>query len=370
MIKYIYKSILCLSSLGLISCKESSKMNNSKYVKLDSLLQQYVQQKKNNCVGISVAVVSGYDVVYHKGFGVTNLETQEPTQSYHNFHVASISKTFVATAVMQLVEQGKIKLDDPLVKHLPYCSLKGVDFQRITIKQMLNHSSGFPDTDDYEWEKAVSDDGAAERYVRGLSNEKMLCPPETAFHYSNIAYDVLGDLIAKVSGISFEKYVKDSILTPLEMTESSFYYPEIKPNLRTTPYVGIPATLSKIYPYNRMHAPSSTLNTSALELANWAIVNLNNGVFKDRKILSSANHTLMFTPTFKTDRDDEEIGLSWFLSTIKGIKHIEHFGGDTGYGSVLSLLPEKKLGIIVLFNSEEVERGDVRDLIRDVMLSE
>jgi CubicO group peptidase (beta-lactamase class C family) len=365
-----FKSLIFLTFLGLISCKESSKMDNRKFVKLDSLMQQYVQQKKNNCVGISVAVVSDQEVVYHKGFGVTNLETNEPMQSYHNFHAASISKTFVATAVMQLVEQGKLKLDDPLVKHLPYCSLKGVDFQRITIKQLLNHSSGFPDTDDYEWEKAVSDEGASERYVRSLGNEKTLCPPETEFHYSNIAYDVLGDLIAKVSGVSFEKYVKDSILAPLEMTESSFYYPEIKSNLRTTPYVGIPATLSKIYPYNRMHAPSSTLNTSALELANWAIANLNNGVFKDKKILSPANHVLMFTPTFNTDHDGEEIGLSWFLRTIKGIKHVEHFGGDTGYGSVLSLLPEKKLGIIVLFNSEEVERGEVRDLIRNVLLSE
>jgi CubicO group peptidase (beta-lactamase class C family) len=364
------KSLLIpLGFLAFISCTKSVKMDN-KFSKIDSLMQQYVQQKKNNCVGIAVAIVHGQELVYHKGFGVTNLETKEPVQSYHNFHAASISKTFVATAIMQLVEKGKIKLDDPLVKHLPYFSLKGVDFQRITIKQMLNHSSGFPDTDDYEWEKGASDDGAAERYVRSLENETMICPPETAFHYSNVAYDVLGDLIAKVSGVSFEKYVKDSILTPLEMPESSFFYPEIKQNLRTTPYVGIPATLSKIYPYNRMHAPSSTLNTSALELANWAIANLNQGVFKDKKILNPTNHALMFVPTFKTDSNGEEIGLSWFLRTIKGIKHIEHFGSDTGYGSVLSLLPQKKLGIIVLFNSDEVEIGEVRDLIRDILLSE
>jgi CubicO group peptidase (beta-lactamase class C family) len=342
----------------------------NKFAKIDGLLQQYVQQKKNNCVGIAVAIVSGKEVVYHKGFGVTNLETVAPLQSYHNFHAASISKTFVATAVMQLAEQGKIKLDDPLAKHLPYCTLQGVDFQQITIKQMLNHSSGFPDVDDYEWEKSVADDGAAERYVRSLGNEKMLCAPETAFHYSNIAYDVLGDLIAKMSGVSFEKYMKDSILTPLEMTESSFYYPEIKHNLRTRPHVGIPAKVSKIYPYNRMHAPSSTLNTSALELANWAIANLNNGVFKDKKILKPANHAFMFTPTFKTDKDGEEIGLSWFIRTIKGVKHVEHFGGDTGYGSVLTLLPEEKIGIIILFNSEEVERGDLRDKIRDILMSE
>jgi CubicO group peptidase (beta-lactamase class C family) len=94
---------------------------------------------------------------------------------------------------------------------------------------------------------------------------------------------------------------------------------------------------------------------------------LNNGVFKDKKILKPANQALMFIPTFKTDKDGEEIGLSWFIDTIKGIKHVEHFGGDTGYGSVLTLLPEKKMGIIILFNSEEVERGEVRDLIRDTL---
>jgi CubicO group peptidase (beta-lactamase class C family) len=368
MIKNTFYSI-CFLFLGTVACNNSQpKMMDKKYKKIDALVQSVLE--KNNYVGVSVVVVKGNEIVYAKGFGVTSLETHEPLQTYHNFHVASVSKTFVATAVMQLVEQGKIKLDNPLVKHLPYCSLQGVDFQKITIKQMLNHSSGFPDTDDYEWEKSVADDGAAERYVRSLGNEKLLCAPNTAFHYSNIAYDVLGDLIAKISGVSFEKYVKDSILTPLKMTESSFYYPEIKHNLRTMPHVGIPATVSKIYPYNRMHAPSSTLNTSALELANWAIANLNKGVYKDKKILSPANHALMMTPTFKTDRDGEEIGLSWFIRTIKGVKHVEHFGGDTGYGSVLTLLPEKNMGIIILFNSEEVECGDVRDKIRDILLTQ
>jgi CubicO group peptidase (beta-lactamase class C family) len=359
---------LALFLLATIACNPPQNMTNKKSKKIDALIQSLIG--KNNNVGIAMAVVEGNKRVYAKGFGVTNLETNQAMAAHHILHVASVSKTFVATAIVQLEEQGKIKLNDPLVKHLPYCQLQGADFQRITIRQMLNHTSGFPDTDDYEWEKAVADDGAAERYVRSLSNEKLLCAPETAFHYSNIAYDVLGDLIAKVSGMSFEKYVKDHILTPLEMPESSFFLPEIKAELRTYPHVGKPPTLGNIYPYNRMHAPSSTLNTNVLELSNWAIANLNEGVFKDKRILTPANHAMMMTPTFKSDREGEEIGLSWFIRTIKGIKHVEHFGGDTGYGSVLTLLPEKKMGIIILFNSEEVLRAEVRDKIRDILLSE
>jgi CubicO group peptidase (beta-lactamase class C family) len=87
-------------------------MTDKKSKEIDMFVQSVLE--KSNYVGVSVAVVKGNEIVYAKGFGVTSLETHEPLQSYHNFHVASVSKTFVATAVMQLVEQGKIKLDDPL----------------------------------------------------------------------------------------------------------------------------------------------------------------------------------------------------------------------------------------------------------------
>jgi CubicO group peptidase (beta-lactamase class C family) len=236
---------------------------------------------------------------------------------------------------------------------------------------MLNHTSGMPDVEDYEWEKKVDDEGAAERFVRSLVTYKLVSDPGAEYHYSNIAFDVMADLIAKVSGVSFEKYTKDNILGPLGMTESSFYAPEIKKSLRTSPHLGKPAVVSPIYPYNRMHAPSSTLNTNVLELAHWAIANMNGGRFRGKQILSPPSHLMMMTPTFIINSEfKRSMGLSWFMYPYQGITNYEHGGSDLGYRSLLTLIPEKNLGIILMSNLEETRIYDVRNKIRDILLSQ
>ena len=115
-----------------------------------------------------------------------------------------------------------------------------------------------PDVEDYEWDKPQSDEGAAERFVRAMASERLLWAPGGGWRYSNnMAFDALGDVIAKVSGQSFETYVRANILEPLGMKNSSFIHAEIGEALRTTGHVGNPARVSAVYPYNRRHAPSS-----------------------------------------------------------------------------------------------------------------
>jgi CubicO group peptidase (beta-lactamase class C family) len=340
---------------------------NKNLIQIETLAQAAIAT--DNQVGMAISVVQGDNIVFAKGFGVKSLQTKKAMTPDSTFHVASISKTFVAAAIMQLVEKQKIQLDDPLIKHLPYFKLQSPDFSRLTIKQMLNHTAGFPDVEDYEWEKAVADDDALERYTRSLSNTTLLTAPATAFNYSNMAYNVLGDLIAKVSGVSFEQYMREHIFTPLEMVESSFFFPEVKPALRTSPHIGSPPTVSPVYPYNRMHAPSGTLNSNVFELSHWAIANLNGGVFKGKSILSATNQALLFAPTFRIETENAAIGLSWFLQTRNGIEQIEHTGSDTGYVSVLTLFPKQKMAIIILANSEEAKIMALSDQIRDLLLS-
>ena len=319
--------------------------------------------------GISIAITHGEKILYAKGFGVTDLKTREKMEPKHIFHVASVSKTFAATAVMQLYEKGKIDINNPLVTYLTYFRMNDERYKTITIKQMLNHTSGMPDVEDYEWEKAVGDEGAAERYTRSIADKKLISEPGDEFHYSNMAFDVFADLIAKVSGMSFEKYVKQNIFIPLEMNESSFFAPEIKKSLRTSPHVGNPAMVSPVYPYNRMHAPSSTLNTNVLELSNWAIANLNKGKFKSIRILSPEMQTMMMTPSFTVNNANHtSIGLSWFMYPYQGMINYEHGGSDLGYKSMLTLIPEMKTGIVLLSNFEETRMYDVRNKVRDILL--
>jgi CubicO group peptidase (beta-lactamase class C family) len=126
--------------------------------KVDPVIQQVM--KSYDLPGLAIAIVKDDKIVYAKGFGVKNLETKDPITAKSLFQMASISKPFSATAIMQFVERGKVDFDDPVVKYLPYFKINDERYKEITIRQMLSHISGMPDVRDYEWDKPEYDDGA------------------------------------------------------------------------------------------------------------------------------------------------------------------------------------------------------------------
>jgi CubicO group peptidase (beta-lactamase class C family) len=275
------------------------------------------------------------------------------------FHMASVSKPFVATALAQLIEQGRIQLDAPVITYLPYFKLDDERYRDITLQQMLSHVSGMPDEPDYEWEKPQYDEGALERYVRSLASLKLITPPGEKYAYSNIAFECLGDVIARVSGMPFDDYVKEYILNPAGMTESTFLKPEHLPGNWAAPHLSsLASTAWKEYPYNRMHGPSSTLHSNALEMCNWAITNLNQGEFNGRQVLKPSSYDLLWKPWAEKTGEIQQnspvqmhhVGLSWFLGEYRGEKVIAHSGGDTGFRTNFILLPDRKAAVVVLCN--------------------
>ncbi len=339
---------------------------------IDAEIDTYLveQVEAADIPGLAVAVVKNGSVIFSRAYGVRELGKEEKLTSEHVFHFASVSKPFVATAIVQLAERGKLELSDPVVKHLRYFHLGDERYREITIQQMLNHTAGMPDVEDYEWDEPQFDDEAAERYVRSIASERLLWAPGSGWAYSNMAFDTLGDLIAKVSGVSFEEYVRVSILEPIGMKNSSFIYPEIDESFRTTGHVGNPAIVSDIYPYNRRHAPSSTLNSSVAEMTRWMLVNLNRGELDGRRILSAESHDLLWTPTTEKPADTFplpnalQMGLSWGLGEHAGHRTVFHGGRDTGFRSYVLLLPDDGIGIVLASNWEQI---NIRALARNIL---
>ena len=319
---------------------------------LDDNLPPFIQNviRSHELPGLAIGIVANNEVVYARGWGVKSIETQEPISMTTVFHMASISKPFVATAIAQLLEQGQVQLDAPVVTYLPYFKLDDNRYRDITVQQMLSHVSGMPDVMDYEWGAPRYDGGALEHYVRSLSSEKLICEPGGKFAYSNMAFECLGDVIAKVSGMSFDDYVKRYILDPAGMAESSFLKPEHLPGNWAAPHVRVLTNLAwASYPYNRMHGPSSTLHSSALEMCHWAIVNLNRGKFRDSKILNPSSYDLLWQPRAEAG-EGRQVGLSWFLGEYRGEKTVEHGGGDVGFNTYFIMLPDKGAAVAVLCN--------------------
>ena len=338
--------------------------------RLDSVLTPYIDKlvTSYDLPGLAIGVTNDNQIVYAKTFGYLNIETKEPATLTSLFHMASVSKPFVATAIMQLVEQEKIDLDSPVVSYLPYFKLDDVNYKAITIRQMLNHTSGMPDVQDYEWYKPAYDEGALERYVRSISSMEMQSTPGEKFAYSNMAFECLGDVIAKVSGISFADYVKKHILNPAGMKESTFLKPDYLPPNWAAPHARIfSAKLWDEYPYNRMHGPSSTLHSNVLEMCNWAMINLNHGTYEGNSILKPESYDLLWKPWFQNG-EEGHVGLSWFLRKYRDQDTIGHSGDDTGFITDFVMLPEKNVSVVVLCNSILAPVQDIKAATLDIIL--
>lgn len=307
---------------------------------------------KGQLPGFAIGVVKNGKLIYAKGFGVSKLGANTPVTSRSLFHMASVTKTFVATAVMQLVEQGKIDLDAPITKYLPYFKLDDERYRDIKVRQMLSHTSGIPDVTDYHWDKPEYDAGALERFVRSIANQKLVFTPGERFAYSNTAYEILGDLIAKVSGESFEDYVQHHLLTPLGMKDSTLLLREANQQLLTSPHVeeGGKVVVSKVFPYNRAHSPSSTLYSSIEDMSRWAIANLNHGELDGRRILKRETAESMWQAS--VDALNMKEGISWFTTELQGHRLVMHDGGDVGFESRLLLAPDDSVAVIAMTNSD------------------
>lgn len=340
---------------------------------LDKVIKDFMDNE--TIQGLAIGVVYKNEVIYTKGFGVKNVETKELVTEKSLFHMASVSKTFVATGIMQLVQRGKINLDAPLVDYLPYFKLQDERYKEITIRQLLNHISGMPDEPDYEWDKPQYDEGSLERYVRAQKDKALMWNPGEKFAYSNIAFEILGDVIAKISGVSFEDYMKKNILDVLDMKESDFNKPLVSRELITTPHVlgiegGFGPKVSKIYPYNRCHGPSSTLCSNVLEMCNYAIANMNYGEFNGKRILEKESYLELWREQAVTGWEGHttKVGLSWFLGEHKGHKVKSHSGGDTGYLSNLILFPENNSALVVMSNSDYMSMNSLTTALMDVVV--
>lgn len=337
------KHLLCVVMLcSLFSCQQNSTTTSlSESQKLDEFI--ITIKKSFDAPGLAVGIVKDGKVFYSGAKGFQGLDTQDALTTKSMFHMASVSKPFVATCIVQLAEKGKIDLDEKLTYYLPYFKMADDRYKDITVRHMLTHTSGIPDVKDYEWDKPQYDDGAAERFARSHTSIGLDFTPGESYSYSNAAFDILVDVIAKVSKVSFEDYVEQNIFNPVGMVNSTFYYPEVSANIATKPHIlgdSLTMVVSEVYPFNRRHAGSSTLNSCIEDMLLWAEVNLNKGVINGKRIYSEESYNLL-THSQRKLSENASIGLSWFSSKINGDVKISHSGGDTGYSSYFALFQRK-----------------------------
>jgi CubicO group peptidase (beta-lactamase class C family) len=335
--------------------------------KLSSLMQ------KESVVGMSIGVLLDDELVFASGYGVRELGKEDAITKQSVFHWASVSKPFVATAVMQLVEGGQLSLNDRLADLLPYFLMADERYREITVEQLLTHTSGMPDVDDYEWDRPQHDDEALKRWAQEQADKELLFAPGSAREYSNIGFELLGLIVQEVSGMPFESYMQQNIFQPLNMVDTSFIANEIDPSLRTTGHIGTPTrSVADAYPYNRRHAPSSTLNTNVVDMSRYARALLKRGSLDNANILSPETLAEMWAPKWTNPEDpSRQASLGWNVGQRwGGLQMASHGGHDDGFRSFLVIAPDEDVAVFVVSNDDNAPVGPFILAVLEVLFPE
>ena len=321
-------------------------------------------RSETETVGFSIGIINDGALVYARGFGEKALGGGEPITTQSIFHWASVSKPFVATGIMQLAERGELDLDAKLVDILPDYEVTEEKQKEITIRQILLHTSGMPDVEDYGWNKPEFDDRALQRWALKDSPRALLFEPGTERKYSNVGFEVLGAVIERASGKTFEQYMADNVFAPLQMNDATFIYPDVPATMRTQGHSGDAGAKSIVadYPYNRRHAPSSTLNANVEDMARYAQALINGGALDGARIMDAEILADMWAPRWTTSKEPYSAAtMGWVHADQNGQRMLRHFGWDDGFRSALLIMPDEGQAILFVTNDEG---GPFSDFLR------
>jgi len=361
LLRKITITILFLVIYGNITIVNCQEINSNE---IDKLVEKTM--KVFEVPGIAVGIVKDGALIHSKGYGVRSLITKEAVTPNTLFGIASNSKAFTSASLGILIDEGKLNWDDKVIDFIPEFRLyNSYVTEEFTIRDLLTHRSGmglgagdlmiWPDGSDFTTNDIIHN----LRYLKAISGFR------TKYDYDNLLYIVAGEIIKRVSGISWESFVEERIMKVLGMNNSASSYNRLKDKSDVIdPHARIGG---KVIPVDRttgeiMNAAGG-IYSSISDMSKWIIMQLNNGKFgenKDKQLFSEKVQHDMWSPqTIIPVRNKghyntnfSSYGLGWRLSNVKAFKEVSHTGGMAGMVTIVNLIPELNLGIMVFTNQQ------------------
>ncbi len=323
--------------------------------------------------GISIGIVYDQDLVYARGFGLSDVAKNSPSTSQTIYRIASLTKIFTATAIMQLRDQGKLRLDDPVENYLPWFRIKSrfPDRPGITIRQLLSHTSGLPREAAFPYWTDNKFPSRTE-LIKGLEHQEMIFPPEDRIKYSNLGFAVAGEIVAEAAGMPYSEYVTKNILEPLGMKSTTVYFQDSQSDRLAVGYsrkLEDGSRKTTAFTNAKGMVAAANMSSTVEDLAKFASLQ-----FRDRQIVfgdqilkgstvQEMHRVHWLNPDWKSGwglgfaswREDER--------TIVG-----HSGWVGGYRSQFSFLPKEKIAVIVLSNADDGDPGFFASHILSLMI--
>jgi CubicO group peptidase (beta-lactamase class C family) len=317
--------------------------------------------------GVVVGVVSDQDLIWAKGFGHANIEAGRPMELDTRFRMASHSKLFTATAIMQLREQGKLRLDDPVAEYLPWFKFRHAapDDPPVTIEHLLTHSSGLPREAGSHWSDL--DFPTADEFKELMSHRQAAFSPEVRWKYSNLAYTLAGMVVEQVSGMSWAEYLQKNIFDPLGMSASSVDRED--PKMATGYGRRMPDGSREVFPFvdARGMAAATGLTSTVSDMAKFVSAQFRAGKRGEDCILSTASLREMHRVRMLESTWTRGQGIGFSVQRIEDKLYVGHGGGYPGYTTNTLIQLDSKVGAIVLTNTSDSNPAQIaQELMKTV----
>lgn len=321
--------------------------------KINESLDRFVKREmnKSSTPGVAVGILHR-GRRYTNGYGITNVDHPLPVDADTFFQIGSTTKTFTGTAIMQLVEQGKVDLDSRVRRYLPDLKLRDPEATRnVTVRHLLTHMGGW--LGDY-FENTGWGDDALTRVVASMARLKQLTPLGTVWSYNNAGFYVAGRVIEKITKKPYEQAITEMLLEPLEMTDSLFFPEHVMLNRFVVGHitVGKKSTVARPWRLTRSSAPAGAIVSTANDQLKWAAFNMGDGrAPKGKRLLRKSTLQSMQKEQFHVGNMAEHMGLSWMINYVDGVKIVRHGGTTNGQLSAFLMVPEKGFAVTSLTNS-------------------
>lgn len=367
MIKFIIYLVTYFMSFFMIN--QNNKINQENKIEHDNTIDQskievLFKDIKKTDPGVSLAILKNQKLVFQKNYGLANLEYNIPITENTVFHTASVSKQFTVYAILLLMEEGKLSLNDDIKKFIPELKIK----EKITLKNLANHTSGL--RDQYNLARIAgyhSNDNITNQQVLDIiyNQTELNFKPNSKYMYSNSGYTLLAEVVKRVSKMSFVKFTKTRIFDPLKMNNSNFIDSKdlIIKNKAYSYYKENNTFIKDVF--NNESVGATNLSTTLNDLIKWSNFFTKNITNVDALAINS----MIKLESLKNGKT-YGYGLGLFVNNFKGVYRIEHSGLDASFQAYIGWFPKKNTSFIYLSNNGNINGGRKVNEITNIILKD
>ena len=354
---------LLLAAPATVAIAQTSRSGSPDWAAFDKYVAQSARDWR--VPGMAIAVVRGDSVAFARGYGLRKVGAGDQVDAHTRFAIGSTTKAMTAAALAMLVDDGKLRLDDRVIDHIPEFQLADPWVTReVTIRDLLLHRTGLPGTDGLWTRFAYS----PEEMMRRLRYVKPSSSFRTKWDYQNVMYGVAGIVIERASGMSWAAFLKTRIFAPLGMTETEPLVAGIlaKPNVATPHALRADSVVIARLGNTDSIAPAGSVWSSVSDMSKWMRFVLDSGRVGSKRLISASSFRELVTPQIQADTNQYpalrlsrphsfSYGLAWFIQDYRLQPVWMHTGSISGMSAIVGLMPASRAGVVVLLNLDHAE---------------